>query len=397
MYESLRTAEEKRRKSFPSPLHRSADAFFVKRGKGKTLMAGYPWLTDWGRDTFIALRGLGIAGDRLEDSGEILLEWSKMLDSQGMLPNHFPDRGEEPDYNSADSTLWFIQAVREYFLAGGKDGEKELTEAVWKILEGYRKGIRIGLGLDADGLLWAGEGDSALTWMDSRVHGTPVTPRVGKPVEVEALWLNALAFALTLEKKPDPEWKKLYEHGLKSFQQRFWFEQGGYLYDVVDNERFPHSVDTRFRPNQIFAAGGLPVTLVSPDQAKRVVEAIEKKLLTPCGLRTLAPGESGYHPHYRGDDQGRESAYHQGPAWPWLMGPFVEAWLKLNGNSPAAKAEARKKFLLPLIDLIRPKGTGQLAELFDGEEPFRPGGCPFQAWSLGELMRIEKILSTGRS
>ncbi len=397
MYESLRNSEEKRRKAFVSALHKSADAFFVKRGKGKSLMAGYPWLTDWGRDTFIALRGLGIASGRLDDSREILLEWSRMLDAQGMLPNRFPDRGEEPDYNSADSTLWFIQAVREYFSAGGNGGEKELIEAVWKILEGYRKGIRIGLGLDADGLLWAGEGDSALTWMDSRVHGTAVTPRVGKPVEVEALWLNALAFALTLEKKPDPEWKKLFDHGMKSFQERFWFEQGGYLYDVVDNDRYPHSVDTRFRPNQLFAVGGLPVTLVSPDQARRVVNEIEKRLLTPCGLRTLAPGESGYHPLYRGGVQERETAYHQGSAWPWLMGPFVEAWLKLKGDSPASREEARRKFLKPLLALIHPSGSGHLAELFDGEEPFRSGGCPFQAWSLGELMRMDKILSGGRS
>jgi predicted glycogen debranching enzyme len=229
--------------------------------------------------------------------------------------------------------------------------------------------------------------------MNSRVHGNAVTPRVRKPVEVEALWLNALAFALTLEKTPDPEWKKLYEKGVKSFQERFWFEKGGYLYDVVDNDRFPHSVDTRFRPNQLFAVGGLPVTLVKPDQARLVVKEIEKRLLTPCGLRTLAPGEPGYQPLYRGGVQERESTYHQGSAWPWLMGPFVEAWLRARDQSAPSKAEARRKFLEPLQEILRASGTGHMPELFDGEKPYRPGGCPFQAWSLGELIRLEKLLT----
>ena len=210
---------------------------------------------------------------------------------------------------------------------------------------------------------------------------------------MEALWLNALwvggHFSL--------QWESLFKKALVSFQNRFWNGAGGYLYDVVDVKRQAGTGDASFRPNQIFALGGLPLVLLDDEKAKRVVQSVEAKLLTPLGLRSLAPGESGYRRRYQGSVLERDSAYHQGTVWPWLMGPFVEAWLKLNGNSPAAKAEARKKFLLPLIDLIRPKGTGQLAELFDGEEPFRPGGCPFQAWSLGELMRIEKILSTGRS
>ncbi len=390
MYDSLRSAEEERRKCFASPLQKSSESYFVKRGKGKSIVAGYPWFTDWGRDTFIALRGLGIAQGRMEESRDILLEWSRTLDPQGMLPNRFPDKGEDPDYNSADSALWFIQAVREYFLAGGKGGEKELAEAVWKILEGYKAGIRVGIGVDHDGLLWVGEGDSSLTWMDARVNGGAVTPRVGKPVEVEALWLNAIFFALTLTKTPHPEWKELFDRGMKSFQEKFWYERGGYLYDVVDRDRFPNSVDTRFRPNQIFAAGGLPLTLVPPDQARRVVEQVEKRLWTPGGLRTLAPGEPGYQPHYRGSVIERDSAYHQGPAWPWLLGPFVEAWLKVEG---ADKTEAKKKFLDPLMERLKETETNHLPELFDGEEPFQAGGCPFQAWSLGELLRLEKILS----
>jgi predicted glycogen debranching enzyme len=392
LFESLRSAEEKRRKAFPSRLHRSADAYFVKRGKGKSLVAGYPWLTDWGRDTFVSLRGLGIATGRLEDSREILLEWSRKLDSQGMLPNHFPDQGEEPDYHSVDSALWFILAVREYELAHGKESVKELHQAVWKILEGYRAGVRVGIGLDTDGLLWSGEGNSSLTWMDARVHGNAVTPRVGKPVEVEALWLNALAFALNLEKNPDPAWKELFEKGQKSFREKFWYEEGGYLYDLVDRDRYPDSVDTRFRPNQIFAVGGLPLVLVSPDQARRVVEEVEKRLWTPVGLRTLAAGEPGYQPHYTGGVVERDSAYHQGPAWPWLAGPFVEAWLRARGGSTSAKAEARRKFLEPLQEIFLSSGTGHIPELYDGEEPYRPGGCPYQAWSLGELIRLEKIL-----
>jgi glycogen debranching enzyme len=209
---------------------------------------------------------------------------------------------------------------------------------------------------------------------------------------VEALWLNALAFALNLEKNPDPAWKELFEKGQKSFREKFWYEEGGYLYDLVDRDRYPDSVDTRFRPNQIFAVGGLPLVLVSPDQARRVVEEVEKRLWTPVGLRTLAAGEPGYQPHYTGGVVERDSAYHQGPAWPWLAGPFVEAWLRARGGSTSAKAEARRKFLEPLQEIFLSSGTGHIPELYDGEEPYRPGGCPYQAWSLGELIRLEKIL-----
>ena len=271
--------------------------------------------------------------------------------------------------------------MREYFLSGGKGGEEELTEAVWKILEGYRKGIRIGLGLDSDGLLWAGEGDSALTWMDSRVHGNAVTPRVGKPVEVEALWLNALSFALTLGKHPDPELKKLLERGVKSFRDRFWFKEGGYLYDVVDADRFPHSVDSRFRPNQLFAVGGLPLTLVTADQARQVLEKVERRLAVPYGLRTLAPEEPGYQPHYRGGAQEREATYHQGSAWPWLLGPFVEAWLKCHRGRPQGKNRGEEKIHGAAVGTHAPFGFDPCARAFR-----RGGSLPFRRLSLPSLV-----------
>jgi predicted glycogen debranching enzyme len=388
----VRTIEQARRQYFSSPLERAADAYLVKRGKGKTLIAGYPWFGDWGRDTFIALRGLSIATGHLEDARDILLQWAGTV-SQGMLPNRFPDSGEQPEFNSVDASLWYIIAVNDYLLAAEKQPSltddchtKKLRAAVEAILTGYNEGTRFGIRADRDGLLSAGEHGQQLTWMDARVDGREITPRIGKPVEIQALWLNALAIGA----KFSTSWQTLFDKGRAAFESKFWNEHAGYVADVIDCDHQPGVVDLTFRPNQIFAVGGLPLTLLSKEKARRVVDAVEMLLLTPVGLRSLAPGQSGYAPHYQGDARARDSVYHQGTVWPWLIGPFVEAWVRVHGANAAARKKARAQFLPPLYGHLNHAGLGHISEICDAEPPHTPRGCPFQAWSLGELLRLER-------
>ncbi len=392
----VRAIEQARRQHFSSALQRAADAYIVNRGKGKTLIAGYPWFGDWGRDTFIALRGLCIATGRLEEARDILLQWADTV-SQGMLPNRFPDNGEQPEFNSVDASLWYIIAVNDYLLAGKKQPTltddrhtKQLQAAADAILRGYSEGTRFGIRADRDGLLSAGEHGQQLTWMDARVDGREITPRIGKPVEIQALWLNALAVGA----KFSEPWQTLFEKGNAAFESKFWNEHAGYLADVIDCDHQPGAVDLTFRPNQIFAVGGLPLTLLSKDKARRVVDAVEMLLATPVGLRSLAPGERGYAPHYQGDSRARDSVYHQGTVWPWLIGPFVEAWVRVHGANADAREKARARFLPALYEHLNHAGLGHISEICDAEPPHTPRGCPFQAWSLGELLRIERSILT---
>jgi len=391
-YAQVRTIEQARRQYFSSPLERAADAYLAERGKGKTLIAGYPWFGDWGRDTFIALRGLCIATGHLEEARDILLQWAGTV-SQGMLPNRFPDQGQKPEFNSVDASLWYIIAVNDYLLAAGKQATltddchtKKLQAAVEAILAGYNDGTRFGIHADHDGLLSAGEHGQQLTWMDARVDGREITPRIGKPVEIEALWLNALAVGA----KFSGRWEAIFEKGRAAFQSKFWNEHAGYLADIIDCDHQPGVIDLAFRPNQIFAVGGLPLTLLSKEKARRVVDAVEMLLLTPVGLRSLAPGEPGYASRYEGDSRARDSVYHQGTVWPWLIGPFVEAWVRVHGANAAARKKARARFLPPLYEHLNHAGLGHVSEICDAEPPHRPRGCPFQAWSLGELLRLER-------
>jgi predicted glycogen debranching enzyme len=408
--------EAERRAGFASPLHRAADAYLVERGEGRTIVAGYPWFTDWGRDTFIALRGLCLAGGRPEDARAVLLEWERAL-SAGMVPNRFPDGAEPPEYNAVDASLWFVVAVHEYlsetqagFSPSSGEDRRRLEAAALAILESYATGARQGIRADTDGLLVAGEPGSALTWMDARVLGRAITPRIGKPVEVQALWLNALALAARAtawaqagsgpastgsERGPSTgtgrergRWADLYETGLASFRERFWNE-AGYLHDVVDPDHRAGAADGTFRPNQILAVGGLPFPLIEGERARRIVDAVEARLLAGIGVRTLAPSESGYAGRYEGDPARRDGAYHQGTAWPWLVGPFVEAWVRVRGGGEAVKREAAERFVTPLLRHLDEAGLDHVSELADGDPPHRPGGCPFQAWSLGELMRLQ--------
>jgi predicted glycogen debranching enzyme len=383
--------ESKRRAGFTSPLERATDAYVVQRGQGKTIVAGYPWFTDWGRDTLIALRGFMTLPDGLDLARDILLAWADTV-SEGMLPNRFPDSGEQPEFNAVDASLWYVVAVHEFLKAAGEAAlpttAKALRAAAGKIVAGYREGTRYGIRMDEDGLLAAGVPGVQLTWMDAKIGDWVVTPRIGKPVEIQALWLNALKIA-GLASAP---WRDLYRRALTSFQLRFWNEQRGCLFDVVDADHVPGRNDGSLRPNQILAVGGLPYQVLVEPYATRVVETVERELLTPLGLRSLAPGEPGYRPRFGTSVFERDSGYHQGTVWPWLIGPFVEAWLRVRGNGSEAKREADARFLAPLREHLNVAGLGHVSEVADAEPPHRPGGCPFQAWSLGELLRASRLV-----
>jgi predicted glycogen debranching enzyme len=395
----FRAREQSRRAAFATPLDRAADAYLVERGQGKTIVAGYPWFTDWGRDTFISLRGLCLASGRVDNARDILLEWSNVV-SEGMLPNRFPDQADRPEYNSVDASLWYIIAVHELLAAAQKNSgmmsprqKKSLKKAVDAILSGYSRGTRYGIRMDDDGLLAAGVPGVQLTWMDVKIGDRVVTPRIGKPVEIQALWLNALWIASRF----NDEWKEPLARGLEGFRQRFWNSDGGYLFDVIDADHQRGKLDATFRPNQIFAVGGLPLPLIDGEQAVRIVEGVERRLWTPLGLRSLAPEEPGYTPHYEGGVRDRDGAYHQGTVWPWLIGPFVEAWVRVRGNTSDAKRAARARFLAPLFDHLNHAGLGHVSEIADAEAPHTPRGCPFQAWSLAELIRLDRVVLAQRT
>ncbi len=389
----LRENERMRRAEFPSRLHRAGDAYIVNGRHGKTIMAGYPWFTDWGRDTFIALRGLCLATGRLTDARDILISWANSV-SGGMLPNLFPDHGAKPEYNSVDASLWYVIAVHDLLhtangssVVNAKD-KRAFQTAILAILDGYSKGTRFGIRMDDDGLLAAGERGVQLTWMDAKVGEWVVTPRAGKPVEVQALWLNALKIASQF----DPKWEAVFERGLKSFRDKFWNKNAGCLYDVIDVNHRGGEMDASFRPNQIFAVGGLPFPLLDGARAERIVSLVEERLLTPLGLRSLAPSEPDYKPHYEGGVMQRDGAYHQGTVWPWLIGPFVEAWVRVRGGSNEAKREAREKFLTPILTHLDTAGLGHVSEIADATAPHTPRGCPFQAWSVGEALRLDQVV-----
>jgi predicted glycogen debranching enzyme len=389
-----RAAEAQRRAAFASALDRAADAYLVERGTGSTIVAGYPWFTDWGRDTFISVRGLCLASGRLEDARDILIEWADTV-SEGMLPNRFPDHGEQSEFNAVDASLWYVVAAGELLAAAKRrrsllaSNERAAIErAILAIVAGYARGTRFGIRMDADGLLAAGVPGVQLTWMDARVGDRVITPRIGKPVEVQALWINALAVASEL----DANWRESLARAREAFPLRFWVEELGALADVVDVDHVPGTRDLAFRPNQILAVGGLPHAVVDGPRAAQIVAGVERRLLTPLGLRSLAPGEPGYAGHYAGDPSARDAVYHQGTVWPWLMGAFVDAWLRTHGNTAESREEARQRFVAPLRAHLEAAGLGHVSEIADAEPPFTPRGCPFQAWSLGELMRIERSI-----
>ncbi|MEO8360876.1 MAG: amylo-alpha-1,6-glucosidase [Vicinamibacteria bacterium] len=391
---SVRASEEFRRLSAPSALVRAASAYVVDRGHGKTVLAGYPWFTDWGRDTFISLRGLCLAVGRLGEARKVLVQWASAV-SQGMLPNRFTDQGEAPEYNSVDAALWFIVAVHELRTAEKAAGfmpstidEWQLNAAVVAILRGYSAGTRHGIRMDSDHLLAAGEPGVQLTWMDAKVGDYVVTPRIGKPVEIQALWINALRIGGQLDSRLSA-WA---DAAQASFLARFWNDEAGYLYDVVDVDHVPGRVDGRVRPNALFAIGGLPFQILTGAPARAVVDLAERSLVTPAGVRSLSPDDPQYRGDYRGGVLARDTAYHQGTIWPFLMGAFVEAWLRTRGGTPEARTHARKHFFEPLIAALDPHGLGHLPEIAEGDAPHAPRGCPFQAWSVGEVLRLDQVV-----
>jgi predicted glycogen debranching enzyme len=391
-----RDAERQRRARFESALAYAADQYLVRRGDGRTIVAGYPWFTDWGRDTFIALRGLCFATGRFADARDILLEWSTAV-SEGMLPNRFPDAGGAPEYNSVDASLWFVVVVHELLAAAARRAalltrvqRARLQDACLAIVEGYARGTRYGIRMDDDGLLAAGVPGQQLTWMDARVGGREITPRIGKPVEVQALWLNALHAASTF----DPKWGHVLARGMLSFSDRFWNADRRALYDVVDVDHRDGVCDGTLRPNQVVAVGGLPLPVVTNGRARVIMDTVEQQLWTPLGLRSLDRVELGYVPHYSGDSAARDAAYHQGTVWPWLIGPFVDAWLRVRGYSEDARLQAAWRFVAPFEAHLEDAGLGHISEIADGDAPFTPRGCPFQAWSLGELIRIKALVGS---
>jgi predicted glycogen debranching enzyme len=373
--------------AFAQELTAAADQYIVSRGEQKTVIAGYHWFSDWGRDTMIALPGLTLPTGKPEVARSILRTFAQHVD-QGMLPNRFPDAGETPEYNTVDATLWFFEAARAYLAYTGdlEFVRNELFPLFGDIISWHVRGTRYGIKVDPSGLLSSGEPGVQLTWMDAKVGDWVVTPRRGKPVEIQALWYNALCImedlACRFGDEPD---QKRYRHmatlASSSFNRLFWNENAGCLYDVTNGG----PPDASIRPNQIFAVS-LTHSMLSPERAKSVVEKVQEHLLTPYGLRSLAPSDPQYRGRYTGGPTQRDGAYHQGTVWPWLMGSFITAYIKVNGGDDVARRQAGN-WLASLKDHLADSGLGHISEIFDGDAPQRPCGCVAQAWSVAEVLR----------
>lgn len=372
-------------------LCRAAQQFLVERkttsGRSMlTVLAGYHWFGDWGRDTAIAIPGILLSTGRYEEARDVLTTFADMQQN-GLIPNRFDDRGAGCDYNSVDASLWFVRAVEQ--LAEVTDDQTiwqgKLGRAVRNVVESFLAGTDFDIKADADGLLSCGNPDTQLTWMDAKFNNRAITPRHGKPVEINALWIHALRIAGKYQAgglKDMDRWNALARSACQRFAEAFWCDQAGYLYDVIrDDFR-----DASLRPNQAIALA-LPSCPLPIEWQQRALKAIEEKLLTPFGLRTLSPDHPDYKAHCAGNWQTRDEAYHQGTVWPWLIGPFVEAYLKVQENSPAAKAKARQ-WLDPLLRHMECDAClGSISEIFDGDAPHTPRGAVAQAWSVSEVLR----------
>lgn len=372
----------------------AADQFVVKRGEDlRTIIAGYHWFADWGRDTMIALPGICLTTGRYGDAQKILRAFAQSVD-KGMLPNRFPDAGETPEYNTVDATLWFFIAIYKYLQSGGDEAfvHRELFPVLKEIIAWHDRGTRYGIRTDADGLLLAGELGVQLTWMDAKISDWVVTPRHGKAVEINALWYNVLKILaeLSLRFGESAEAKlleKRAEQVRKRFAEVFWSEEHQYLYDYVNGD----FRDAAIRPNQIFALS-LPFPLLDKNKAQQVLRVATEHLLTPVGLRSLSPSHPDYRPHYGGDAWSRDSAYHQGTVWAWLLGPYVTALVRYKG---AAGKKQAHNLLKGISEHFSDAGIGNISEIFDADPPYTPRGCMAQAWSVAEVLRAyeEDILS----
>ena len=397
----LELASADARGASPEPLVLAADQFLIRpRGRRvdsgstdvdpdepRSVIAGYPWFGDWGRDTMISLPGLALVTGRAEEAARILRTYATWV-RDGLLPNLFREGESEGRYDTADATLWFFHAIDSYERATG-DAELvgDLFAGLASIIQQHIDGTRFGIGVDAsDGLLRASAPDHALTWMDAKYQGHVVTPRRGKPVEIQALWYNALRLMSRWSRAahaPHDPWKELAARVHASFNARFWNPRRECLYDVVDGE---HGNDDACRPNQIFAVA-LPYAVLDESRWALVVGCVERELLTPCGLRTLSRDHRDYKSRYAGNLAARDAAYHQGTVWPWLLGPFVDAWLRVHRDAAAARA-----LLEPLIGHLGDACIGSVSEVFDAEPPHTPGGCIAQAWSVAELLRARTLV-----
>lgn len=375
----------------------AADQFVAKRrsaaGERTTIVAGFPWFADWGRDTFISLPGLLLTTGRHEEAGSVLRTFAAAID-EGMVPNRFDDRTGEAQFNSVDASLWFVHAAFEYLGATGEIDEfvLELFPALQAIIDAYHTGTHFGIHADSDGLIAAGDASTQLTWMDAKCDGVVFTPRCGKAVEVNALWHNALRrmqkFCEEQKSVEAGRYAVLAEQVGRSFLKLFWNDQQGYLNDTIRPDGTP---DASLRPNQIFAVSlpfGPPLARV---QRWSVVNAVEQRLLTSYGPRTLSSHDPAYTGRYGGSPRQRDEAYHQGTVWPFLMGPFLEAYLKVRDYSVEAKNDA-VELLRPLLrHLTEDACLGSISEVFEGDPPHRPGGCGAQAWSVAEILRIYRL------
>ena len=364
----------------------AADAFLVSRDRHPAdttpegTIAGYHWFEEWGRDTMIALPGLTLVTGRFDAAKRILQAYAGNC-KQGLIPNRIPNTEEAPDYNTADATLWMLWAAHKYldYTSDQAFVRGELLPVLLEIIEWHVRGTRFGIGADEDGLLRAGESNSQLTWMDAKIGDWVVTPRHGKPVEINALWHHGLRFVEELgATHAGPSGDSVGE----AFRARFWNEQAGYLNDVVDGDA---AADDSLRPNQVIALS-LPYPMLEAERARRVLAVVERELLTPYGLRTLSRGDSRYRGRYAGDQWSRDSAYHEGTVWPWLLGPFITAYVSFAADKEAARRTARG-WLQRIWEHLREAGVGFVSEVFDGDEPHRPGGCIAQAWSVAEILR----------
>ena len=371
----------------------AADQFIAKRAlpddpEGLSVIAGYPWFCDWGRDTMIAIPGLTLPLGRPEIMRKILESFAQYVDG-GMLPNNFPDRSGTPQYNTIDAALWYFEAVRQYFEATQDLALiKKLFSLLSAIVDAHVAGTRYNIKVDpADALLYGGTPEVQLTWMDAKIGDWVVTPRIGKPVEINALWINALntmgEFARRLA-RPGEGYLKLKQKAEKNFQ-KFWNPARNCCFDVIDAPGI--GADAALRPNQVFAVS-LPVSPLTPEQTKGVVDTLGRELLTSFGLRSLGPSEPGYIGRYAGGPRERDSAYHQGTVWAWLLGPYALAHYKVYGDRAAAQS-----FLQPLGRTIYSAGLGSISEIFAGDAPFPATGCFAQAWSVAEIFRIWELLA----
>jgi predicted glycogen debranching enzyme len=375
----------------------AADQFVVKRNlpedpTGRSIIAGYHWFGDWGRDTMIALPGLTLATGRADVAKQILLAFSRYVDA-GMLPNNFPDAGGKPEYNTVDAALWYFEAIRQYF---GATQDAVTLQKLFPVLVGmidaHLEGTRYNIHVDpADGLLYAGAPGVQLTWMDAKIGDWVVTPRTGKPVEISALWINALetmAEFSRLLKKPSQTYEKLAAKAKGNFQ-KFWNADRNCCFDVIDSPGIGN--DASLRPNQVFAVS-LPASPLTPEQQKAVVDVCARHLLTSHGLRSLAPGEPGYAGHYGGSPRDRDAAYHQGTVWGWLLGPFAISHYRVYHDRDAAL-----RFLEPLGRQVYASGIGTLSEIFDGDAPFTPRGCIAQAWTVAGILHAWTEFSVSKN